>query len=74
MATVARALAGWQVTAPADHLREALSDLMRWIEAERLEATVIGGVAAGFHGQPRLTEDVDAVIFEADAAALLGSR
>jgi len=46
---------------------------MRWIEAERLDAAVIGGVAAGFQGQPRLTEDIDAVVFDADAATLIAS-
>lgn len=54
-----------------DHLRAALADLMRWIAAERLEATVIGGVAAGLQGKPRLTDDVDAVIFDGDADALI---
>jgi predicted nucleotidyltransferase len=61
------------MTADTDHLRAALADLMRWIAAERLEATVIGGVAAGLQGHPRLTEDVDAVIFDADANGLLAS-
>jgi predicted nucleotidyltransferase len=56
-----------------DHLRETLDDLMQWIETERLEATVIGGVAAGLQGQPRLTEDVDVVVFEADAESLIVS-
>jgi hypothetical protein len=61
------------MTAQIDHLRATLSDLMQWIAAERLEATVIGGIAAGLQGQPRLTKDVDAVILEADADALLAS-
>jgi hypothetical protein len=47
------------VNGQIDHLRQTLHDLMQWIAAERLEATVIGGVAAGLHGQPRLTEDVE---------------
>lgn len=61
------------MTESIDHLRETIADLMRWIEAERLEATVIGGVAAGLQGQPRLTEDVDAVVVDADADTLLTS-
>lgn len=61
------------MTAQTDHLRAALADLMRWIAAERLEATVIGGVAAGLQGQPRLTEDVDAVVYDGDAETLLAS-
>jgi len=61
------------MTESIDHLRETIADLMRWIAAERLEATVIGGVAAGLQGQPRLTEDVDAVVLDAGADALLTS-
>ncbi len=44
---------------------------MRWIDGEGLEATIIGGVAAGLQGQPRLTEDVDAVVIGAEAEALI---
>ncbi len=54
------------MTESIDHLRETIADLMRWIATERLEATVIGGVAAGLQGQPRLTEGVDAVVLDAD--------
>jgi len=46
---------------------------MLWIASERLRATVIGGIAAGIRGQPRLTKDVDAVIFETGAEELLAS-
>ena len=56
-----------------DHLRDTIADLMRWIAGERLDATVIGGVAAGLQGQPRLTEDVDAVVLDVDADALVAS-
>jgi hypothetical protein len=59
------------MTEQIDHLRDTLADLMTWIGTERLEATVIGGVAAGLHGQPRLTEDVDAVVLDSDAEALI---
>jgi hypothetical protein len=61
------------MTEPIDHLRATLADLMDWIRSERLEATVIGGVAAGLHGQPRLTEDVDAVVVNVRAEDLLAS-
>lgn len=61
------------MTESIDHLRETIADLMRWIATERLEATVIGGVAAGLQGQPRLTEDVDVVVLDVDADALLNS-
>jgi len=50
-----------------DHLRATLADLMKWFEGEGLRAAVIGGVAAGVHGRPRLTEGVDAVVFSDDA-------
>ena len=54
-------------------LRATIADLMRWFEGEDLRAAVIGGVAAGLHGRPRLTKDVDAVVFSDDAAALVAS-
>jgi hypothetical protein len=34
---------------------------------------VIGGVAASLRGKPRLTNDVDALVLEADAETLLRS-
>jgi predicted nucleotidyltransferase len=61
------------MTESIDHLRETIAALMRWIAAERLDATVIGGVAAGLQGQPRLTEDVDVVVFDAQAETLIAS-
>jgi hypothetical protein len=60
-------------TRPIDHLRETLVGLMLWIGSEHLRAAVIGGVAAGLQGQPRLTEDVDAVVLDVDAEALIDS-
>lgn len=61
------------MTEGIDHLRDTIADVMRWIAAEQLEATVIGGVAAGLQGKPRLTEDVDLVVVDADAEALIVS-
>lgn len=58
---------------PIDHLRTTIADLMRWFEGGDLRAAVIGGVAASLHGRPRLTEDVDAVVFGDDASALIES-
>ena len=58
---------------PIDHLRTTIADLMRWFEGDDLRAAVIGGVAAGLQGRPRLTEDVDAVVFSDDASALIES-
>jgi len=61
------------MTGGIDHLRDTIADVMQWIAAEQLEAAVIGGVAAGLHGKPRLTEDVDMVVLDADAEALIAS-
>lgn len=61
------------MTTHDDNLRATLADLMEWTVSERLEAAVIGGIAAGIQGKPRLTEDVDALVIEAEADALLAS-
>lgn len=42
-------------------LHGALSDLTRWLDAERIPSTIIGGVAASALGRPRLTKDIDAL-------------
>jgi hypothetical protein len=60
-------------TKAIDHLRTTIADLMRWFEGDGLRAAVIGGVAAGLQGRPRLTEDVDAVVISDDASALIES-
>jgi len=39
----------------------ALADLMTWLDATNIPSMVIGGVAASVLGQPRLTQDVDAL-------------
>jgi hypothetical protein len=51
-------------------LRTALADLMKWLDATRMPSMIIGGVAASILGQPRLTQDVDAlaILPEADWA------
>lgn len=46
---------------------------MRWFTATGVRAAVIGGVAASLLGKPRLTKDIDAVVLDADAEALLES-
>ncbi|MFQ5710083.1 MAG: nucleotidyl transferase AbiEii/AbiGii toxin family protein [bacterium] len=43
-------------------LLHALRDLMNWLETERVNGMVIGGVAASLLGRPRLTHDVDVLI------------
>jgi hypothetical protein len=42
-------------------LLAALADLMKWLDATNMPSMVIGGVAASVLGQPRLTQDVDAL-------------
>lgn len=42
-------------------LLSALGDLVRWLDAANTPSMVIGGVAASVLGQPRLTQDVDAL-------------
>jgi hypothetical protein len=42
-------------------LQAALIDLMKWLDSTRVPSMIIGGVAASILGQPRLTQDVDAL-------------
>lgn len=42
-------------------LLAALADLMKWLDAMHVPSMVIGGVAASVLGEPRLTQDVDAL-------------
>lgn len=44
-------------------LAEALGDLVAWLESERIPQAVIGGVAVALLAQPRVTQDIDAVIW-----------
>lgn len=45
----------------APSLLSALTDLVSWLDAANVPSMVIGGVAASVLGQPRLTQDVDAL-------------
>jgi len=54
-----------------DRLTAPLAALMEWFCDAGLRGTVIGGVAASLRGKPRLTDDVDALVLEADAELLL---
>lgn len=56
-----------------DRLLIPLEALMRWFRETDLRGAVIGGVAASLRGKPRLTKDIDALVLEADAEALLQS-
>lgn len=54
-------------------LLEPLADLGRWLEAARVQAVIVGGVAASFLGRPRFTQDIDAlaIILEQEWEAAL---
>jgi Nucleotidyl transferase AbiEii toxin, Type IV TA system len=58
---------------PLQRLIVALAALMRWFDEHALQAAVIGGVGASLRGKPRLTKDIDAVVVDADAEALVRS-
>jgi len=60
---------------PLRALRDALRDLMAWFDAEGIAGVLIGGVAAGLLGRPRITDDIDAVVLVdlAEAPSLLAS-
>jgi hypothetical protein len=45
-----------------DALRSALADLTNWLDAARIPAMVVGGVAASVLGRPRFTRDIDALV------------
>lgn len=42
-------------------LLSALADLARWLDDAGVQSMIIGGVAASVLGQPRLTQDIDAL-------------
>jgi hypothetical protein len=56
-------------------LHAALADLAKWLEAARIPAMIIGGVAASALGRPRLTQDIDAlaIVPETDWANVVES-
>ncbi len=51
----------WVVDRVPSSLLAALADLMKWLDAANIPSMVIGGIAASVLGQPRLTQDVDAL-------------
>jgi len=48
-------------------LLEALQSLLGWLRSTKTRGVVIGGVAASLLGRPRVTGDVDAVVWLDDA-------
>lgn len=53
-------------------LLKPVEAMMRWFDAG-VHAAIIGGVAASLLGKPRLTKDIDAVVLDAEAEALIAS-
>ena len=43
--------------------RSAISDLADWIVQSQLEATLIGGLAVGLRSRPRVTQDIDTLLW-----------
>ena len=54
-------------------LLRPLEAMTRWFDAAGVRAAIIGGVAAALLGNPRLTKDIDAVVMDAEAEALIES-
>jgi hypothetical protein len=54
-------------TEPLVPLLDALNDLVAWFQAAHVTGVVIGGVAASLLGRPRVTRDVDAMVFVSEA-------
>jgi len=50
-------------TGPALPVLQALAALVAWLKRTRIPHVVIGGVAIGAVGRPRMTKDVDVVVF-----------
>lgn len=44
-------------------LSPVLASLSQWLKDQQVPYAIIGGVAIGFVAQPRITQDVDAVIW-----------
>lgn len=65
----ARSLMGSELV----RLLRPLEAMMRWFDAAGVRAAIIGGVAASLLGKPRLTKDIDAVVMDAEAEALIES-
>lgn len=55
-------------SSPLDPLRTTLAALLDWFRAESIRSMVIGGVAASLLGRPRMTRDVDVLVWIEDPA------
>lgn len=47
----------------SDEFIEALQALFEWLETEQVPGTAIGGIAVSLIAQPRMTQDIDAVVW-----------
>jgi hypothetical protein len=48
---------------PIEELIGPLGDLLAWLRASNVKGLIIGGVAASLVAKPRLTQDVDAILW-----------
>jgi hypothetical protein len=46
----------------------ALATLSKWLDAEKIPHTIIGGIAVSLLTEPRATQDIDATIWSADVS------
>lgn len=53
---------------PLVPLKATIVALLQWFNSERIRGMVIGGVAASLLGRPRMTRDVDAMVWLQDPA------
>lgn len=44
-------------------IQKALTALMKWLKTSHVEGAVIGGIAVGLLAEPRVTHDIDAVLW-----------
>lgn len=55
-------------SSPLSPLKTTIIALLQWFHAERVRGMIIGGVAASLLGRPRMTRDVDAMVWLQDPA------
>ena len=46
----------------------ALATLSKWLDAEKIPHTIIGGIAVSLLTEPRATQDIDATIWSEDVS------
>lgn len=53
-------------TDPLQPFRQAITDLGKWVETNKLKIALIGGLAVGLRSRPRLTQDIDVLMWSED--------